>query len=73
MKKPSKIYNFLSKHFKQTYHSLCNISIQPVEKIFNDGNSTKRYKKIDRHELELKWIKVLQTPHSLGFNDSIHH
>ena len=26
-----------------------------------------------RHELELKWIKLLQTPHPLGFNDNIYH
>ena len=28
-----------------------------------------------RHELELelKWIKLLQTPHLLGFNDNIYH
>ena len=34
-------------------------------------NSTKRYRNILRHELELKWIKLLQTPHPLGFNDNI--
>ena len=26
-----------------------------------------------RHELELKWIKLIQTPHPLGFNDNIYH
>ena len=26
-----------------------------------------------RHELELKWIKLLQTPHQLGFNDNTYH
>ena len=26
-----------------------------------------------RHELELVWIKLLQTPHPLGFNDNIYH
>ena len=25
------------------------------------------------HELELKWIKLLQTLHPLGFNDNIYH
>ena len=24
-------------------------------------------------ELEFKWIKLLQTPHPLGFNDNIYH
>ena len=33
----------------------------------------KRYRNILRHELELKWIKLLQTPHPLGFNDNIYH
>ena len=36
-------------------------------------NSTKRYRNILRHELELKWIKLLQTPHPLRFNDNIYH
>ena len=26
-----------------------------------------------KQELELKWIKLLQTPHPLGFNDDIYH
>ena len=28
---------------------------------------------IKRHETELKWIKLLQTPFPLGFNDNIYH
>ena len=43
------------------------------EKITYCDNSTKRYKNILRHELELKWIQLLQTPHPLGFNDNIYH
>ena len=35
--------------------------------------STERLKNISRHELELKWIKRLQTPFPLGFNDNIYH
>ena len=71
-KKPRKIDNFLYMHFKQTNHSTSSISIQPVEKITYDDNSTKRYRNILRHELEVKWI-LLQTPHPLGFNDNIYH
>ena len=56
MKKPRKIDNFLYRHFKQTNHSTSSISIQPVEKITYGDNSTKRYRNILRHELELKWI-----------------
>ena len=26
-----------------------------------------------RHELELKWKHILQTPHPLGFNDNIYY
>ena len=70
---PHKIDNFLYRHFKQTNHSTSSISIQPVEKITYGDNSTKRYRNILRHELELKWIKLLQTPHPLGSNDNIYH
>ena len=47
--------------------------VQPVEKIIHKSNSTERLKNILRHELELKWIKRLQTPFPLGFNDNIYH
>ena len=70
IKKPHKIDNFL---YRYTYHSTSSNSIQPVEKITYGDNSTKRYRNILRHELELKWIKLLQTPHPLGFNDNIYH
>lgn len=73
MKKPKKLDNFLYRHFKQTGHSPNNISIQPVEKINFDVNATRRFKIIKRHETELKWIKLLQTPYPLGFNDNIYH
>ena len=42
-----------------------------MEKITYDANSTSRFKIIKRHEL--KWIKLLQTPYPLGFNDNIYH
>ena len=47
--------------------------LQPVEEMIFDSNSTERYKNIFRHETELKWIKLLQTPFPLGFNDNIYH
>ena len=43
------------------------------EKITYDANSTSRFKIIKRHETELKWIKLLQTPYPLGLNDNIYH
>ena len=51
-KKPRKIDNFLYRHFKQTNHSTSSISIQPVETITYNDNSTRRYRNILRHELE---------------------
>ena len=47
--------------------------LQPVEEMIFHSNSTERYKNIFRHETELKWIKLLQTPFPLGFNDNIYH
>ena len=47
--------------------------VQPVEEMIFISNSTEKYKKIFRHETELKWIKSLQTPFSVGFNDNIYH
>ena len=38
-----------------------------------DPNSSTRLKNIKRNETELKWIKFLQSPFPLGFNDSIYH
>ena len=72
-KRTRKIDNFLYRHFKQTNHSTSSISIQPIEKITYGDNSTKRYRNILMHELELKWIKSLQTPLPLGFNYNIYH
>ena len=72
MNKPKKIDNFLYRHFKRKGHTPANILVQPVEKITYDANSTSRFKIIKRHETELKWIKLLQTPYPLGFNDNIY-
>ena len=73
MNKPKKIDNFLYGHFKRKCHTPANILVQPVAKITYDANSTSRFKIIKRHETELKWIKLLQTPYPLGFNDNIYH
>ena len=73
MNKPKKIDNFLYRHFKRRGHTPANILVHPVEKITYDANSTSRFKIIKRHETELKWIKLLQTPYPLGFNDNIYH
>ena len=54
-------------------HTTANILVQPVEKITYDANSRSRFEIIKRHETELKWIKLLQTPYLLGFNDNIYH
>ena len=44
-----------------------------LEKITFDDNSSKRYRNILRHGLELKWIKLLITPLSVSVNDNIYH
>ena len=73
IRKPKKTDTFLYRHFKRTGHSLNDVSIQSMEKIYYDVNSTARFKIIKRHETELKWIKSLQTPFPLGINDNIYH
>ena len=74
MKKPKPIDPFLYRHFKLTGHSPNDDLVQPVEKLTYDKNSSfKRFKIIKRHEIELKWIKLLQTPFPLGLNDNIYH
>ena len=73
MKKPKKFDTFLYRHFKNNGYSPSKIVIQPVEKIIYDPNSSTRLKNIKRHETELKWIKFLQSPFPLGFNDNIYH
>ena len=44
-----------------------------LDSIIYDPNSSTRLKNIKRHETELKWIKFLQSPFPLGFNDNIYH
>ena len=73
MKKPEPIDTFLYQHFKRTGHSPNDVLVQPVEKLTYDKNSSSRFKIIKRHETDLKWIKLLQTPFPLGFNDNIYH
>ena len=44
-----------------------------MEKITYDANYSSRFEIIESHETELKWIKLLQTSHPLGFNDNMYH
>ena len=67
------IDTFLCQHFKLTGHLPNDVLVQPVEKLTYDKNSSSRFKIIKRHETELKWIKLLQTPFPIGFNDNIYH
>ena len=60
-------------NFKLTGHSPNDVLVQPVEKLTYDKNSFSKFNIIKRHETELKWIKLLQTPFPLGINDSIYH
>ena len=47
--------------------------VQPGEQNTYDANLTSSFQIIKREETELKWIKLLQTPYPLGFNDNIYH
>ena len=73
IKMPKQFDTFLYQHFKCTGYSSNDISVQPVEKISYQNNSFPIFKIIKRHEMELKWIKFLQTSFPLGFNDNIYH
>ena len=73
IRKPKNNDTFLYQRFKRTGHSPNNVIVQPVEKISYDENSSVRFKNMKRFETELKWIKLLQTPFPLGFNDNIYH
>ena len=73
IRKPKNNETFLYQHFKRTSHSPNNVIIQPVEKPSYDEFFSVRFRNIKRFETELKWIKLLQTPFPLGFNDNIYH
>ena len=57
MKKPKRFDSFLHRHFEHTCHSPIKDSVQPVEMITYDGQSTSKFIIINSHETELKWIK----------------
>ena len=69
--KNKKLKNFLYQHFRQSGHSVDNISIQPVEQVSYDDNTTSSFKSKARLIAEFKWIQNLQTPFPLGLNDNI--
>ena len=73
MKKPKRFDSFHYWHFKSTGHSPTKVSVQPLEIITYDENSTPRFKIIKRHGTELKWIQLLQTPFPLSLNGNIYH
>ena len=73
MKKPKPIDTFLYQHFKLISHCHNDVLVQPVEELTYEKKSSLRFKIIKRHETELNWIKLLQTPFPLGFNDNIYH
>lgn len=59
-------------HFRRSGHTFKQVTIQPVEQLIYDSNTTSSYKIKARHLAELKWIKYLQTPFPLGLNDNIY-
>ena len=64
--------NFLNQHFRKSGHDLEFLTIQPVEHILYDNNTTSSFKSKARFIAEFKWIKKLQTPFPLGLNDNIY-
>ena len=64
---------FINISGKLVIHDLVKFWFNLWKNIIHKSNSTERLKNILRHELELKWIKCLQTPFPVGFNDNIYH
>ena len=67
-----KLRSFLYQHFHSSGHSFHHVSVQPVEQIFYESNTTSSFKSKARFIAELDWIKKLQTPFPLGLNDNIY-
>ena len=73
MNKPKKLIVFCIGTLNEKVIPLLLFWFSQWKKITYDANSTSRFKIIKIHETELKWIKHLQTPYPLGFNDNIYH
>ena len=74
LKKPSKIDNFHYRHFSFKLITLLAVFLFNLFKNLHMMIiPLKDIKNILRLELELKWLKLLQTPNPLGFNDNIYH
>ena len=73
MNKPKKMIIFCISTLNEKVTPLLIFWFSQWKKITYYENSTSRFKIIKRHETELKWIKLLQTPNPLGFNDNIYH
>ena len=73
-KKAKKIDTFINISGGLAIHDhLVKFWFNLLKKIIHKSNSTERFKNILRLEPEFKWIKRLQTPFPLGFNDNIYH
>ena len=73
MNKPKKMIIFCIGTLNGKLTPLLIFWFSQWKKITYDANSTSRFKIIKRHKTDLKWIKLLQTPYPLGFNDNIYH
>lgn len=72
MRNHTKFTTFLYQHFRKSGHTFDKVSIQPVEHITYQLNSSSSLKIKVRHSAEFNWIKNLQTPFPLGLNDNIY-
>jgi hypothetical protein len=61
----SKFTTLLYQHFRKAGHSFKHVTIQPVEQIIYNSDTSSSFKVKARHLAELKWIKNLQTPFPL--------
>jgi hypothetical protein len=71
MRNRSKFTTLLYQHFRKVGHSFKHVTIQPVEQIIYDSDTSSSFTVKARHLAEWKWIKNLQTPFPFGLNDNI--
>lgn len=71
IKNNNKFKTYLYQHFRKTGHSYKQVTIQPVEEIVYDPNTTLSMRNKVRLVREFDWIKKLQTPFPIGLNDNL--
>ena len=70
---PKKIDIFLYRHLKKMVIHLVKLYFNQLKKLYMIQIHHLDLNNIKRHETEFKWIKFLQSPFPLGYNDYIYH